>query len=900
MKSALAPDVLTNPASAAKLTDSEWVALHVPRFKKALPAYKVYEKFLREVLRQAIKRLAPTAVIEVRTKGLASFAEKILRKRKLYQDATVPLPSDPLVRLTDLCGGRVVTQTAEEVKIICRFIESAFDIDWPNSEDVSQRLKPTEFGYRSVHYIVQLNPEKLKAAGITGNVPQELFGFPSGNLGAQAANRPLKAEIQVRTMLEHTAASLGHDTLYKSELRVPNRIKRHHAIFSALLENVDTGFGQMLGSLKEYQSSFGAYHDRGEALEEIARLRIVLKCEPKNTKLAVRIARHALAIGEYETAESMLALHATKKEFSVQRTLGRALTEMHWDKPAGAKFRKGCALLEAACAHPPKDSETLCLLAECVARDDDERARKLFHEAIQADATEPVTLARYLEFEIAHLNNDNAVRLATPMIRTAMERSRKQIEARVNLPAAWSSLAFFHLLIGESYAAFDALAHVGVLCQGHGKYGGDCGQPGRPCAAGRALQRFRATLRRVRCLREKLAGYDWCERAVLLMLAVRVADRDPAEELRGLASWKRGKPYFSPDDRIVILAGACVPELQPQIEALKPHLRRGCEGLSFKLLCGGTKVGVSGLAGDIAEQSSGAIVGFGYMPELLPRAVKEDENDKRFAKRVSSTSKDFTPLDPMQGWTDLVVASVDIRRVKLLCYAGGEISHAECTLALALGARVGVIEDKNLPVERQFPDPAWQKHTNLVRLPMDAMTLRAFLLVDELPLTAEQQQRLEKAARKAHADYMASATPRDPSLKKWEDLEEELKLSNYHQVAYWERLLEGRGLRVRSLTDDDKTHEPLKMEEVIGEDGIRLLAEMEHGRWNVERLLRGWKHAPTKDVANKLNPCLVPWPLLKDINGQDYQPYDLDAVRGLPRKLREVGLELEQIDSSSK
>ena len=56
-----------------------------------------------------------------------------------------------------------------------------------------------------------------------------------------------------------------------------------------------------------------------------------------------------------------------------------------------------------------------------------------------------------------------------------------------------------------------------------------------------------------------------------------------------------------------------------------------------------------------------------------------------------------------------------------------------------------------------------------------------------------------------------------------------------------------------------------------------------HGRWNVERLLRGWRHAQSKDIANKLNPCLVPWPALRDINGKDFQPYDIEAIKGPTR-----------------
>src|ERR1019366_7282591 len=103
------------------------------------------------------RQLAPLAIVNARVKSLASFADKILRKRPLYVDPKDPQPPDPLVRMTDLCGGRVITQTADEVVAVCAWIKQAFDIDWANSEDASQRLKPTEFGYRSVHYIVIAN-----------------------------------------------------------------------------------------------------------------------------------------------------------------------------------------------------------------------------------------------------------------------------------------------------------------------------------------------------------------------------------------------------------------------------------------------------------------------------------------------------------------------------------------------------------------------------------------------------------------------------------------------------------------------------------------------------------------------------------------------------------------------
>jgi len=301
------------------------------------------------------------------------------------------------------------------------------------------------------------------------------------------------------------------------------------------------------------------------------------------------------------------------------------------------------------------------------------------------------------------------------------------------------------------------------------------------------------------------------------------------------------------------------------------------------------------VAGDLAEASAGKIKAVGYLPKNLPRGVEEDTNPVRYAFRISSSGTDFSPMDALQGWTDLVAAGINPAKVKFIAYAGGKISQAEFVIALALRARVGVIENPSLPKERQYMDPAWQNTPDLVRLPLDAMTLRAFLLVNDLPLDAKDQQKWEKAARKAHEEYVASATPRDPSMKKWDDLDDSLKISNYHQVAYWEQMLRENGLGLRPLTQEDKAHEPLSMEALLGEETISKLAEMEHGRWNVERLLRGWHRAKTKDIARKLNPCLAPWTDIKNINGIDYQGWDVTAIRTLPAKFREVGLELVKL-----
>src|SRR5512140_2059384 len=134
--------------------ENEWACEQNEKYRLVRPRYAAFARTLQDVLENAVKRAAPLAIIQTRPKAIPSFAEKAIRKKNKYRD--------PLVRMTDLCGGRVITQTLTEVQAVCEFIEKHFVIDAENSVDVSERLKPSEFGYRSVHYMVQVKRGVLR------------------------------------------------------------------------------------------------------------------------------------------------------------------------------------------------------------------------------------------------------------------------------------------------------------------------------------------------------------------------------------------------------------------------------------------------------------------------------------------------------------------------------------------------------------------------------------------------------------------------------------------------------------------------------------------------------------------------------------------------------------------
>ena len=195
--------------------------------------------------------------------------------------------------MTDLCGGRVITQTLDEVRAVCDFIEKHFVIDSANSVDVSQRLKPSEFGYRSVHYIVQFKREVFPTRDIPVDVPEELYPDESN---------PMKAEIQVRTVLEHAWAGFVHDRVYKSAFTIPPRWERELAGLAGSLEQTDQSFTRIQSGLKTYVASYGSYLNEEQLKSEIGILESVLTCDPQNPDLAYRLGKLAMELGDWQKA----------------------------------------------------------------------------------------------------------------------------------------------------------------------------------------------------------------------------------------------------------------------------------------------------------------------------------------------------------------------------------------------------------------------------------------------------------------------------------------------------------------------------------------------------------------------------------------------------------------------
>ena len=118
-------------------------------------------------------------------------------------------------------------------------------------------------------------------------------------------------------------------------------------------------------------------------------------------------------------------------------------------------------------------------------------------------------------------------------------------------------------------------------------------------------------------------------------------------------------------------------------------------------------------------------------------------------------------------------------------------------------------------------------------------------------------------------------------MRPWDELDPSYQHASRQQALYSVRILETAGFEVRKVEGKPVLfHDFTKAE-------IEFMAELEHGRWNVERLTGGWRPGPRND-EKKLNPALVPWKDLEEAT----RNYDRNAVAAFPKVLAVEGLEV--------
>lgn len=813
----------------------------VKQYSKVFRHYQRLAETLQIVLQQVASIHAPLAIVQARPKSIESFAEKIQRKREKH--------TNPVIEFTDLAGARVITHTQNQVKEVSQYIESHFDIDWDNSIDISQRYKPNEFGYRSVHYIVQFKADVFPTTEVPVHVPGAVL--PN-------ANRPMKAEIQVRTLLEHAWADFYHDWIYKKGFRVPEKSQRDLAALAATLEQADGAFDRIQCDLKVYARSSGPYMDRLTLQCEINRLKITHDGEPRNISVALQLARLAGEMGDWKYVIDLLMDYKASGNAVVMRELGKAMCQHHRDEPGGRQYRFGQRCLETACKMVGPDPDMLAALAVSWERLDHDKAADYFRQAYTLDPVYPSILAKYLIHSIMQERRLSLTNIMTPVINAAIERCKDYVHAQVNLPTAHFNMGLFYLVLGKPHESLNAYAKAIQLS-----------------VAEHVIEAALDDLGHLSSVRQELLGCEWMRRVLMLGLAARFPNDRNKRRIKQLAT-KGVRPITGP---VVIAVGGCDSNVEKRMHTYRSLLVDAFKYFEGVIVSGGTTAGISGLVGDTQVAYGDAVRTLGYIPRN-PRGVTLD---RRYQEIRRTEGDGFTLLEPLQNWTDLIASGILPSDVKLIGINGGLIASAEYRLGLAFGAEVGIIEGSGRVAARLMQDDEWNAVQGLVPMPPDLMTVRSFLRSKSKALPRDRR---EKIARSIHENYRyTQADPdlsNDPSLKVWEQLNLDLQESNRQQADDIAEKLRQMDFGILQVKDRD-----IALMTFSGKE-IETMAEMEHGRWYVERLRAGWRWGKKKDIDKKLNPCLISWNELSE-NEKDK---DRAAVRNIPGLLANVNMEI--------
>jgi len=422
--------------------DHTWLENQVDIYSnQEFPRYLRYSEVLERILKEACEKYEILGIVMARTKTIPSFAEKIIRKSDKY--------GDPVHQLTDLCGVRIITNTQDEADTIRQFIRRNFRVDEENSLDVRSLLKAEEFGYRSVHFVVQLQKDMPDALSIIEDMEKEeeyqgidLLKFIGG----------LKAEIQIRTLLQHAWAMVSHDRFYKSEFDTPEHFRRELARVAALLEDADQAFGNAVKGIDRFKLNYGAYLSREQILEEIGKWELVLSYDKGNAQLANKIAQLALAMEDWEKAIEVLEPFETWDKSFILRNLG--ITKCKSSE--NGRKTDGRDNLESAVQLDPRDADAWCALGDTWLDEDNKIALDKYERAFRLKPSDPHILGSYLECRLRFTGNIDFIPLMYPSLEAAVERCRELASAKVYLPWAYFDIGKFMLLLNRPYESLTA------------------------------------------------------------------------------------------------------------------------------------------------------------------------------------------------------------------------------------------------------------------------------------------------------------------------------------------------------------------------------------------------------------------------------------------------------------
>jgi tetratricopeptide (TPR) repeat protein len=430
---------------------------------------------------------------------------------------------------------------------------------------------------------------------------------------------------------------------------------------AALLENADQTLQRLITESDAHRAHYDASVGRKQLLDELDVLKAVYAYDPNNENLARRIARLSIGLADWDGAirflEDFLSAKSPQSAKSARPAalltcLGLAYCRQYPDDRNAKGYAKGRGYLEQAVqaasrpegGQPHERLEAMTLLGDAWMEIDDQQALRWYREAFESDPSDPRAVAGYLALKVAEEKNVALASMPSfsSSLKGAVGRLSEHVEIGIHLPEALFQLGQLQVLKNEPYQSLTA------YCE----------------ALRSATEEYRLDdalrlLRKLRVVGESLPHVEWNVRLLELAKAARFHREDLPEEFVKLSSegdWKISPP-------VVIVAGGCDARFEQEMSKYRDLLVAAFEGFQGTIISGGTTAGISGLVGELAKVYPGRLRLIGYIPELRPSNVLVDT---RYKHLLATKGKDFSAVEPIQNWIDLVISRIDPAEVKLL------------------------------------------------------------------------------------------------------------------------------------------------------------------------------------------------------------------------------------------
>jgi hypothetical protein len=433
-------------------------------------------------------------------------------------------------------------------------------------------------------------------------------------------------------------------------------------------------------------------------------------------------------------------------------------------------------------------------------------------------------------------------------------------EARRGAPTSWTfyRMGLSYLYLNKPYPAFAAYAKALQLS-----------------GSELVLDAAYDALSALEECEEGLTGCEWLRRLLLIGAAGKFQSMGALSRVEVLAS--HAPPITPP---VTIFAGGCKADDHGCFLVYRPLVLQAFCTYAGTIISGGTAFGVCSLAGDVQETYPESIHAIGY----VPKDMTDTPVDDRYREIRHTPGAEFSAMEPIQYWCDLVSSGVPPGHVKVFGIDGGAISASEYKMALALGASVALLEGSGREAKKIRHNRQWRASRKLLCVPVDPFVIEEFVKPHPVQLDPPDRERLARVIHEGYRDIeIERAAADDPAVASWDELPSYLRHSSRAQA---DRVCE-KVQRIGYAIEKPGRSPPVNEFSV---DELDVMARMEHGRWIIERLNGGWKQGSGRDARRKISPYFVPWSALPE----GVKDKERQMVRNILKLLSTIGLQVSK------